>query len=354
MKTHHSLPQPAHLRRAFTLIELLVVIAIIAVLIGLLLPAVAKVRAAANRMECLNNLRQLAVATHNFADLNDGRLPRLTTLDDTVNAVNIPKAESGETWPRQLLPLLEYTDMDRALTESGYSTLPTDVEIPVFVCPVDSAHKDQSFGLSYVINAGYAQSSTWADDAVRLSADSTSGGVHDPAGHDYDGGGITDSDRRIAYSTGIAWRPFVAKDFGFSMPADLEFIHSGDGTSTTILYTENSDGVGDWRTPRLQSLGFAVDVGELDLGNTGMESGSAPLRIGSGLPAGPHSAPNSVAARGPSSNPPRPGSKHVGIVNVAFADGSARSLDEDIHFHTYVLLVTPNGQRHGQRIPELP
>jgi prepilin-type N-terminal cleavage/methylation domain-containing protein/prepilin-type processing-associated H-X9-DG protein len=96
---------PGRRPSAFTLIELLVVIAIIAILIGLLLPAVQKIREAANRLKCSNNLHQMALAMHNYESAN-GLFPP---------AYSAPNFEPGWGWSTFLLPYLEQDNLFRQL-----------------------------------------------------------------------------------------------------------------------------------------------------------------------------------------------------------------------------------------------
>jgi prepilin-type N-terminal cleavage/methylation domain-containing protein len=124
-------------RRGFTLIELLVVIAIIAILIGLLIPAVQKVRESAQRTQCSNNLKQMGLALHNFASSNDGGLP-YEWYPLTQNG-NWTLTAGSAFYP--LLPFLEQGNLYNG--QSGNTPQQTfsnaaSTTLKVFTCPSDA------------------------------------------------------------------------------------------------------------------------------------------------------------------------------------------------------------------------
>ncbi|TWT29681.1 DUF1559 domain-containing protein [Blastopirellula retiformator] len=169
-------------RYGYTLVELLVVIAIIGVLIGLLLPAVQQAREAARRMQCTNNLKQIGIAFHNYADVQKGfpqaRITGPATLPSGTAVGNA--VHSG--WPTAILPDIEQGNLND-LYDHNQPFFATDnavainTKVQMFICP-STPNGEREFP------NGYGATGAPGDDYVRLQTIRNSQGDVANAGFD--------------------------------------------------------------------------------------------------------------------------------------------------------------------------
>jgi prepilin-type N-terminal cleavage/methylation domain-containing protein/prepilin-type processing-associated H-X9-DG protein len=297
---------PRRACRGFTLIELLVVIAIIAVLIGLLVPAVQKVREAANRMSCQNNLKQLGLGMHNFADTYK-RLPYCRTggheQDHTWAVIILPFIEQGplyKTWfgtpiagldGPQILgakPSIAINDLRFNRTIRTQSA-PLSNLVPIYFCPSRGGPRVCMTPLgSNLVGACSDYAVIGGDDHLNTGA------FH-----------IND-----LYGTGVAL-------------AELT-----DGTSNTLLIGEKH-------------------LTQLDLGN-GTYDGCIYSATPSGLTFRQAGAAHPLALGLTDVQNGQFGSWHTGVVNFVFCDGHVTALATSIPGTTLGYLATRAG---GEVIP---
>jgi prepilin-type N-terminal cleavage/methylation domain-containing protein/prepilin-type processing-associated H-X9-DG protein len=333
--------------RGFTLIELLVVMAIIAILIGLLLPAVQKIREAANRMKCTNNMKQIALANMNYESANGTFVPGVSRL--------------GCCWGTWMIPILPYMEQDNLfrvyVNFGGINTAWTprysqgvngssvsNKRLTSFLCPSNLARNwsTTSFTMhNYVLNAGntnFYQVSTpvgctggsttgqngcvtfggapfgWYEDPLSLAA----GGDASPPNY-----GVDD------VNLGKSGRPRPIAEIT-------------DGTSNTLCVSEVIQGPRGGDDIR----GFTWWGGGAGFVTYQTPNNPAATDVMTGGGCGPNSVPNFPCTTTSTATLPRmqlARSRHTGGVNAAMCDGSVRFFRDTISVETWRALGTANG-----------
>jgi prepilin-type N-terminal cleavage/methylation domain-containing protein/prepilin-type processing-associated H-X9-DG protein len=298
-----SFPRRGSRRFGFTLLELLVVIAIIAVLIGLLLPAVQKVREAASRASCQNNLHQLGLALHNYHD-SQGSFPSGYLCPQPQ--ANPDYTSPGWGWAALLLPFIEQGNLGRQINftlpiEDPSNLAARTMIIKLYVCP-----SDRSTGVFTIYDKNKV--------ALAQAATNSYAACH--------GIGV-DLDEELDDFNGM-----------FSRNSHVRFADVTDGTSNTIAIGER--GAFFTQTPWAGAVSF---------GSTRITPGA---RVNN--PNVIEDAPTQTLAHidvetinDPRGDPEDFFTPHTGVATFLFADGSVHSISTTISLQLLHALATRDG-----------
>jgi prepilin-type N-terminal cleavage/methylation domain-containing protein len=301
-------------RPGFTLIELLVVIAIIAILIGLLLPAVQKIREAANRMKCSNNLKQLGLGLHNYQTQNGYFPPGAVTNSTSAGPQRLREklgitTPSNHSWSVFLLPFIEQDNLHRQYNFNAhwYASVNRTVhetQLAVMVCPSTPGGLNR-FNVR-----------TIGGNSVRAAAGDYA--PNNAYGAALEGLGLVD----------VA----VNRDGVLEVNESWSIGEIRDGTSNTSVLAECAGRPDEWRAGRMAIKNGQLDGGWADRDNE---------YITHGYTANGASTPGPCHTNCTNNNEVY--SFHSSGANHVFGDGSVRFIKSSMNIRLFVKLLTRSG-----------